>query len=82
VYISANPAKEWIKITFMDHFLFTSTEGLQIEKEKRTISRELPPQLGEGAKEVQEVIDSSVKGTKAVVIIQAVLSLVLSASLN
>jgi len=81
-YISANLAKEWINITFMDPLLFLSTEGLQIERGKRMISRELPPQLAEEAKKIQKVIDTSVKSTKAVVFVQAAFSLLISASLN
>jgi len=81
-YISSNPAKEWIKITFLDPVLFTSNEGLQIDKKKRTISRELPPQLPEKAKPIQEVIDTAVESAKVVVIVQAAITLLLSASLN
>lgn len=82
MYISADITKEWIKITFVDAFLFTSMEGLQIQSDRRTISRELPPQLPEEAKEVQEMIDFAVQGVKIVVIVQAATSYLLSASLS
>lgn len=42
-YLSANMEREWLRVTFIDPVLFTGTNGLQIKREDRVVSREIPP---------------------------------------
>ena len=46
-YISSNFDREWLKVTFMDPLMFFGVNGMVIDEEDRTITREIPPQLGE-----------------------------------
>ena len=81
-FISANADKETLDITFWDEFLFMSEEGLVIEEKKRTIRREMPPQLSANDAEVQSAIDSASNSAKGVMAANFLISLILSASLN
>jgi len=42
-FVSANWDKEWLKITFRDHWMFLGTNGLVIKPEHRVVKKEMPP---------------------------------------
>jgi len=60
--ISAHSDKETMTATFRDEYMFLGTNGLLIEKKNRVITRQMPPQLSESAKEVQKVLDGVAQG--------------------
>jgi len=59
--ISAHADKETMTVTFRDVYMFLGTNGQLIEKKNRVIKRQMPPQLSENAKEVQEVLTAAAK---------------------
>jgi len=80
--ISAHADKETMTVTFRDEYMFLGTNGLPIEKQNRVITRQMPPQLSESAKEVQKVLDAATTGVKAVIAVNLLATIALSASLN
>jgi len=56
-FVSAYGDKEKLLVYFRDPLIFIGVNGLVIEQEHRNITREMPAQLSEREKEVQEVIE-------------------------
>ena len=80
--ISATNDKETMTVTFRDVYMFLGTNGQLIEKKNRVIKRQMPPQLSESAKEVQQMLTDASKAASAVIGINFLLTIALSASLN
>jgi len=80
--ISAYADKETMTVVFRDAYMFLGTNGLLIERQNRVITRQMPPQLSESAKEVQKVLTGATIAAKAVVGSNLLLTVALSASLN
>jgi len=82
LYISANPIKDTLRITIVDPLMFFGANGLLVEKKNREITRDIPAQLSESAKEVQQAIDNASQGARAAMGLNFLVTLLLSASLN
>jgi len=81
-YISSNFDREWLKVTFMDPLMFYGINGMAIDEEDRTITREIPPQLGETEQTVQLVFDGTSQGARVVIFSSLALGFYFLAPLN